>query len=112
MFASGEATLNPGYLPLLDRIGGALQDEPGRVLVVGHTDNQPIRTARFPSNWQLSTARAETVARTILAKLSDPTRLKSEGHADNDPLVPNTTPDGRQQNRRTDIVVIKPPAAP
>ena len=112
MFASGEATLTSGYLPLLDRIGGALQDEPGRVLVVGHTDNQPIRTARFPSNWQLSTARAETVARVIAAKLSDTGRVRAEGHADNEPLVPNTTPEGRQQNRRTDIVLIKPPAAP
>lgn len=112
MFASGEATLNGGYLPLLDRIGRALQDEPGRVLVVGHTDNQPIRTARFPSNWQLSAARAETVARLIAAKLSDPSRVKAEGHADNEPLASNATPEGRQQNRRTEIVVIKPPAAP
>ena len=112
MFASGEATLNQTYLPLLDRIGGALQDEPGRVLVVGHTDNQPIRTARFPSNWQLSTARADTVARVITAKLSDASRVKAEGHADNDPVSSNSTPEGRQQNRRTDIVVVKPPAAP
>ena len=112
MFASGEATLNAGYLPLLERIGGALQEEPGKVLVVGHTDNQPIRTARFPSNWQLSTARADTVARMVTAMLSDATRVKAEGHADNDPVAPNATAEGRQQNRRTDIVVIKPPAAP
>ena len=112
MFASGEATLTASYLPLIERIGSALQEEPGRVLVVGHTDNQPIRTARFPSNWQLSTARADTVARVITAKLSDPSRVKAEGHADNDPLTSNATPEGRQQNRRTDIVVIKPPAAP
>jgi type VI secretion system protein ImpK len=112
MFGSGEATLNSGYGPLLDRIGTALQDEPGKVLVVGHTDNQPIRTARFPSNWQLSTARAETVARMIAAKLSDPSRVKAEGHADNEPIAPNTTPEGRQRNRRTDIVLIKPPAPP
>ena len=112
MFASGEASLNSTYLPLLDRIGAALQEEPGRVLVVGHTDNQPIRTPRFPSNWQLSTARADTVARVITAKLSDASRLKAEGRADTDPLSPNTTPEGRQQNRRTDIVIIKPPAAP
>ena len=112
MFGSGEGTLNSGYLPLLERIGSALQDEPGRVLVVGNTDNQPIRTPRFPSNWQLSTARAETVARIITAKLSDPGRVKVEGRADTDPVAPNTTAEGRQQNRRTDIVVIKPPAAP
>lgn len=112
MFGSGAATLTSGYGPLLDRIGMALQGEPGRVLVVGHTDNQPIRTARFPSNWQLSTARAETVALVVAAKLTDQTRIKSEGHADNDPVAPNTTPEGRQQNRRTDIVLIKPPAPP
>ena len=112
MFGSGEATLNASYGPLLDRIGTALQDEPGKVLVVGHTDNQPIRTARFPSNWQLSTTRAETVARMISAKLSDPSRVKAEGHADNEPIASNATSEGRQQNRRTDIVLIKPPSPP
>ncbi len=112
MFGSGAATLNSGYGPLLDRIGTALQGEPGHVLVVGHTDNQPIRTARFPSNWQLSTARAETVATAIKAKLSDPARVRAEGHADTEPVAPNTTPEGRQANRRTDIVLIKPPAPP
>ena len=112
MFGSGEGTLNSGYGPLLDRIGTALEGEPGKVLVVGHTDNQPIRTPRFPSNWQLSTARAETVAHTIAAKLSDPGRIKAEGHADTDPIAPNTTLEGRQRNRRTDIVLIKPPAPP
>jgi type VI secretion system protein ImpK len=80
--------------------------------VLGHTDNQPIRTAHFPSNWQLSTARAETVARLIAAKLTDPARVKSEGRADTDPVASNATAEGRQANRRTDIVVIKPPAAP
>ncbi len=112
MFASGEGTLNSGYGPLLDRIGTALEAEPGKVLVAGHTDNQPIRTARFPSNWQLSTARAETVAHVIAAKLSDPGRVKAEGRADTDPIAPNTTAEGRQRNRRTDIVLIKPPAPP
>ncbi len=112
MFGSGAATLNSGYGPLLDRIGAALQDEPGKVLVIGHTDDQPIRTARFPSNWQLSTARAETVAQAIKAKLSDPGRVRAEGHADTEPVAPNTTPEGRQRNRRTDIVLIKPPAPP
>jgi type VI secretion system protein ImpK len=112
MFGSGTATLNPTYGPLMDRIGAAIEGEPGKVVVIGHTDNQPIHTARFPSNWQLSTARAETVAQLISAKLSDPSRVKSEGHADNDPIAPNTTADGRQQNRRTDIELIKPPAPP
>ncbi len=112
MFGSGEATLNASYGPLLARIGGALQDEPGQVLVVGHTDNQPIRTVRFPSNWHLSQARAESVARTVAAKLSVPSRVRAEGRADNEPVASNATPEGRQQNRRTDIVLIKPPAPP
>ncbi len=112
MFASGEASLNPGYGPLLDRIGAALQDEPGQVVVVGHTDNQPIRTARFPSNWQLSQRGPRRSARLIAAKLSDAGRLQAEGHADNEPIASNATAEGRQQNRRTDIVLIKPPAPP
>ena len=112
MFASGEAALNTGYGPLLDRIGAALQDEPGQVLVVGHTDNQPIRTVRFPSNWQLSQARAETVGKMVAAKLSAPGRVRSEGRADNEPIASNASADGRQQNRRTDIVLVKPPAPP
>jgi type VI secretion system protein ImpK len=108
MFGSGEATLNPSYGPLIDRIAKALQDEPGKILVVGHTDNQPIRTVRFPSNFQLSQARADSVGRLISAKLSDPARLHAEGRADSEPIASNATADGRQQNRRTDIVLIKP----
>ncbi len=112
MFASGEATLNSTYLPLLDRIGSALEDEPGRVLVLGYTDNQPIRTARFPSNYQLSAARADTAARIVTNKLTDRNRVRAEGRADTEPLASNATAEGRQQNRRTDIVLIKPPAVP
>ncbi len=112
MFASGEGTLNASYAPLIDRIGAALQDEPGRVRVLGHTDNQPIHTVRFPSNYQLSTARAETVARMIAAKLSEPGRVSAEGRADTDPVVPNTSREAMQRNRRTDIVLVKPPAPP
>jgi len=108
MFGSGEATLNPTYLPILDRIGTALQDEKGQVQVTGHTDNQPIRTVRFPSNWQLSQARADVVAKIIQGKLSDPGRVQAEGKADNEPIAPNTTPEGRQQNRRNDIILVKP----
>ena len=69
MFASGSAELNPSAMPLLTRIGQAVRDEPGNVLVNGYTDNQPIRTVRFPSNWQLSQARAEAVAKVLAAQL-------------------------------------------
>jgi type VI secretion system protein ImpK len=112
MVASGEATLNSGYDGLLGRIGTALQDEPGPVAVNGFTDNQPIHTARFPSNFELSQARADAVGRLISAKLSDPKRVRAVGRADADPLAPNTTPEGRQQNRRTEIVLTRMASEP
>ncbi|HYZ61864.1 MAG TPA: type VI secretion system protein TssL, long form, partial [Acetobacteraceae bacterium] len=107
MFGSGEATLGAGYTPLLGRIGQALQDEPGAVLINGYTDNQKIRTARFPSNFELSQARADAVAGVIKGKLSDPKRVEAKGRADADPIASNATPDGRQQNRRTEIVLVR-----
>jgi type VI secretion system protein ImpK len=106
MFGSGEATLAAMYPGLLARIGDALNDEPGDIQVNGYTDNQPIRTARFPSNFELSQSRADAVAAHVRARLKDPKRLKAQGKADSDPLAPNTTPEGRQTNRRTDIVIV------
>jgi type VI secretion system protein ImpK len=107
LFGSGEATLNTTYLSLIDRISQALQDEKGGVTVNGYTDNQPIHTVRFPSNFELSQARANAVAALISAKLSDPKRVHAVGKADADPLASNATPDGRQQNRRTEIVLVR-----
>jgi type VI secretion system protein ImpK len=107
MFGSGEATLGAAYTPLLGRIGEALQDEPGAVLVNGYTDNQKIRTARFPSNYELSQARADAVSAILRAKLTDPKRVVAKGRGDSDPVASNATPDGRQQNRRTDIVLVR-----
>ncbi len=107
MFGSGEATLGASYPPLLGRIGEALQDEPGVVLVNGYTDNQQIRTPRFPSNFELSQARADAVSAVLRAKLSDPKRLQPKGRGDSDPIAGNATLDGRQQNRRTEIVLVR-----
>jgi type VI secretion system protein ImpK len=107
MFASGSATLNASYLPLLARIGAALQKEKGDVLVNGYTDNQPIHTVQFPSNFQLSQTRAEAVAKVIASGLSDPKRARAVGKGDADPVASNATADGRQQNRRTDVVLLK-----
>jgi len=105
MFMSGSATLQPHAMPLLERIGQALKDDPGPVQVVGYTDNQPIRTVRFPSNFALSAARAEA-ARAVLARaIGDPTRLSAEGRADADPVASNATPEGRDANRRIEIVL-------
>jgi type VI secretion system protein ImpK len=112
MFGSGEATLNNSYAPLLVRISQALQDEKGAVYVNGYTDNQPIHTARFPSNFELSQARANAVARIIASKLTDPARVHAVGKADADPIAPNNTADGRQQNRRTEIVLTRTETSP
>ena len=107
LFGSGSATLNATFLPLINRIGQALAVEPGSVDVVGHSDNQPIRTVQFPSNFQLSAARAKAAA-AALAQSVDSTRLHTEGRADADPVAPNTTAEGREQNRRIEITLHRP----
>ncbi|MBV8616471.1 MAG: type VI secretion system protein TssL, long form [Acetobacteraceae bacterium] len=105
MFAPGSAAVNPSFVPLLRRIGAALREEPGAVLVAGYTDNQPIRTVRFPSNFQLSTARAEAAKAAIAGSLGDAARVTAEGRADADPLASNATPEGREQNRRIEVTL-------
>ncbi len=105
MFPSGSATVNQGYYRLLERIGSALRQEDGPVQVIGYTDNQPIRTVRFPSNFQLSTARAEAARELILKQLLQPGRVNAVGKADADPIAANTNEEGRDQNRRIEVVL-------
>jgi type VI secretion system protein ImpK len=105
MFASGSATVAGAYVPLLRRIGQALNMEQGPVQVDGYTDNQPIHTVRFPSNFQLSAARAEAAAAIIGREFKQPDRLTERGHADADPIASNDTPEGRAENRRIEIVL-------
>jgi len=107
LFASGSATLEKPFLPTMERIAQALETEKGSVLVVGHTDNQPIRSMRFPSNWHLSVARADSVGAMVAAKLSDKARLKTVGKGDAEPVADNATPEGREANRRIDVVLNK-----
>lgn len=107
MFASGSADVQPELAPLLARIADALNGRPGTIEVVGHTDNQPIHTLRFPSNYDLSLARARAVGALIQAHLSQPDRVQEEGRGDTQPIAPNTTQAGRQQNRRVDILITK-----
>ena len=105
LFGSGSAALNERFLPLLDRIGKALAAEPGPVDVLGHSDNQPIRTVQFPSNFQLSAARAKSAAAALARGIGDASRLRTEGRADADPVATNATPEGREQNRRIEVVL-------
>ena len=107
MFASGSATVEPRFVDLLQRIGAELRNQPGRVQVMGHTDNQPIRTVRFPSNFHLSTARAEAAQAIMAAAAGDPTRFRAEGKADSEPVADNRTPEGREENRRVEIILIR-----
>lgn len=104
LFASGTAAIGGDRLPLLQRIGAALNRVPGQVLVTGHTDNRPIRTLRFPSNWHLSRERAEAVVKVLAAEVS-PERMVAEARADSDPVAPNDTSANRAKNRRVEIIL-------
>jgi len=105
-FKSGSATVNTAYHPLLERIAEALKTEPGHVQVTGHSDNIPIHTLRFPSNWHLSQARAEAVAELLAAATGTPGRFTAEGRADAEPVADNRTPEGRARNRRVEITLL------
>ncbi|MEA3273764.1 MAG: type IVB secretion system protein IcmH/DotU [Pseudomonadota bacterium] len=103
LFRSGRAAVNDKYRPLLARIGESLSQLPGRVLVTGHTDSVPIRTLRFPSNYDLSLARAETVSKLLAEVTDDPGRFTAEGRADTELRVPENPKDAR--NRRVEITL-------
>lgn len=105
LFASGSARLEPGLEPVVLRIAEALERVPGAILVTGHTDDVPIRSARFHSNWELSTARAQSVVKLMASKVSDPARLKAEGVADSQPVGPNDAEASRARNRRVVIIL-------
>lgn len=105
LFPSAGNTVDPRFRPLIDRVAQALAAEKGSIHVVGHTDNVPIRSIRFPSNQELSVARADAVAALIVRTLGEPDRVSAEGRGDTEPIAPNTTPQGRQQNRRIEILL-------
>jgi type VI secretion system protein ImpK len=111
LFASGSAELESAYMPLIQRIGDALKDVPGNVVVAGHTDNQRLLSARFPSNWHLSQARADVVKDMLAARTGTPGRFVAEGRGDTEPIAPNDSPANRARNRRVDITILAPGAA-
>ena len=103
-FGTGSARIEDEFLPVFDRIGQALSPEDFDVTVIGHTDNIPIRRAPFPSNFHLSKARAESVSR-VIADYMTTGELDTIGAADSNPIAANETPEGREQNRRTELLV-------
>ena len=108
LFDVGSAEINDDFRALLNRIGGALASERYKAVVVGYTDNVPIRTVEFPSNYDLSEARAKAVG-DILSVYAQAGAITTEGRADSDPIASNDTPEGREMNRRTEILVLTDP---
>lgn len=105
-FSSGSARLQSDFIPVLDKLIDILNSVEGQIVVEGHTDDIPIKTAQFPSNWHLSTARALEVATGLfLTGEIDQSRFAISGFADTRPLVPNDTPESRAKNRRVEIVL-------
>jgi chemotaxis protein MotB len=106
-FNSGSATPKPDTLATLRQIAGLLSKTPYDLRIEGHTDNVPIHTAEFDSNWELSSARATHIARLFLdLKAIPPERLSAAGYAEYHPVGPNSTAEGRAENRRVDLVVL------
>jgi chemotaxis protein MotB len=106
LFTSGSATLESQGEPLLTEIAALLNiDHVHPIAVEGNTDNVPITGGAFPSNWELSTARASSVVRFLIAKGVDSQRLSAVGYAEQHPIATNSTPAGRALNRRVEIVL-------
>lgn len=106
LFSSGSASIVDDFQPLMLRIADAIRKVKGTVKVTGHSDNRPIATLRFPSNWALSQARAEQVLQILAAKTGQPQRFSAEGRSDTEPLASNATAEGRAKNRRVEITVL------
>ncbi len=106
-FDSGSAAPKPETLPTLRQIAASLGRTPYDLRIEGHTDNIPIHTAEFDSNWELSSARATRIARLILdLKTISPERISAAGYAEFHPVAGNDTAAGRAENRRVDLVVL------
>jgi chemotaxis protein MotB len=114
LFNSGEATVRTEALPFLEGLGGAILEMNRHARVEGHTDNVPIRTAQFPSNWELSAARAVMVVRVLSELYGVPAdHLAAVGHADTRPVTANSDTEQRAKNRRVEVVILEQaPAAP
>lgn len=107
LFDSGEAELKPEGQATLAEVAQVLRSIEGRHFqVAGHTDNVPIRSRRFPSNWELSTARAVTVTRYLIEQGIPPERISAAGYADTQPVESNDTEAGRARNRRIEIQLV------
>ena len=112
LFASADATLQPSSIPVLRAVADILGKEEEPIEVEGHTDDIPIATPQFPSNWELSSVRASSVARVLMESGIPEQRLSVVGLASNMPLVPNTSASNRSRNRRVSITIASPNLEP
>ena len=104
LFPPGEATMSREGLNIMKKIAAVLAQFNYHIKIAGHTDNTPIRTAKYPSNWELSANRACEVVRFLADAGIDPAQMSAEGYAEYRPIAQNTTPESRAQNRRVEIV--------
>lgn len=109
LFASGATTVRGNYQPVIQRIANAMNGVNGRIVVAGYSDNVPIRSARFASNYELSLERAQSVQQLLQQYLQQPQRVKAEGRGDANPLVPNNSAANRARNRRVEITLLVAP---
>ncbi len=108
-FRSGAADIKPEMIPIIERVVGVLADCPGNVFVSGFTDDRPISSDRFRSNWDLSAARAVSVVHELVLNRQVPAdRVVAAGRAETNPLAPNNSPENRALNRRVEIAIRDP----
>ncbi|MBL7692763.1 MAG: OmpA family protein [Flavipsychrobacter sp.] len=107
LFPSGSAVVNPKGKDALSKVAGVLNTSSDiNINIEGHTDSIPIHTAKFADNWELSTARATSIAHVLIDEYRvTPAKLVASGRSEYDPIAPNSTPEGRGQNRRTEIIL-------
>jgi len=105
LFPSGQAVLTPRGRGVVESLLDVLASFDGQISVEGHTDSVPISTVRFPSNWELSSARAIAVVRHLERQGFNISRMRAVGYADTQPMEPNTTADGRAANRRVELLL-------
>ncbi|KAA0258419.1 flagellar motor protein MotB [Deferribacter autotrophicus] len=111
LFEPGSADILPSAIPILEKLAAVMRDTPYNILVEGHTDDIPIHTPKFPSNWELSTARAVAIVKFFIRKGVKPEKLSAAGYAQYHPIVPNITPENRAKNRRVEINFVSPELA-
>lgn len=107
-FPPGTDEITDEIMPILQRVAEAISDSPGTIMVSGHTDDRPIKTARIGSNWELSTKRAVSIIHRLEGLgIVEPNRLSATGYGDTQPIAPNDTAENRAKNRRVEIAIIR-----